>query len=549
MTRAWTEAELLDYLLRPAAMALDNLLTREVTHRAIRPDNLFRSAAGQPVVLGSFWAAPPASLQPALYEPPYVAMCPPAARGDGSIADDVYALGVTLLVLATGRKPLAGLDDQAITSRKLEIGSYQALIGDARLSPTIADLLRAMLAEDPEHRSVPALLCDPSAARARRVAARPPRRAPEPIELGRHTAWDARTLAFALADEPTSAGRLLRGGTVERWLRRSVGDVALATRVEETLRKGDASGDDPLGETVSTMRVIAMLDPLAPLCWRGLAFWPDAIGPLLAANSSDPRIEEAVQNEAIASWSAMRPERCNAAAVRLDAKLHRSLLRIPGWGGGKARLRYALNPTIACASPLLDGFAVTSLAALLFALNACERREPDGSRPIDREIAAFIAARHDQRTEAELAAICDPKDAASGGLDLLRLLAGMQARFAPQSRLPRLAGWLASYAAPALETWQNRARRSTITAALAEISATGQLSAMVALLDDPSARAEDERASYAATASVEAIDAELAGISGGAGLRAEAAQRAGAEIAAASGALALAAAVVAAVLG
>ena len=91
--RVWGEAELLECLLRPAAHVLERLSGRGVTHRAIRPDNVFQSAPSQPVTLGQGWAAPPASLQPALFEPPYTAMCLPCGRGEGSVADDVYALG------------------------------------------------------------------------------------------------------------------------------------------------------------------------------------------------------------------------------------------------------------------------------------------------------------------------------------------------------------------------------------------------------------------------------------------------------------------------
>ena len=139
-------------MLRPAAHVLEHLQARGMTHRGIRLDNVFQSAPGQPVVLGSAWAAPPAMAQPALFEPPYSAMCLPAGRGDGSIADDVYALGVLLLCLALGRAPLAQLDDAAILRRKLELGTYAALAGDERLPPIIGDLVRGMLAEDPEHR-------------------------------------------------------------------------------------------------------------------------------------------------------------------------------------------------------------------------------------------------------------------------------------------------------------------------------------------------------------------------------------------------------------
>lgn len=193
--RPWSEGELLEQLLRPAVRALERLKQRGLTHRAVRPDNLFHGNAGQPLVLGCAWAAPPASLQPALFEPPYVAMCLPSGRGDGTIADDVYALGVTMLVLALGQLPLPELDDGEIVRRKLERGSFGALAGDARLTGMIGDLVRGMLAEDPDHRPPLALLADPPTARGRRVAARPPRRPGATI-------WpDGVGTAFAAAQE------------------------------------------------------------------------------------------------------------------------------------------------------------------------------------------------------------------------------------------------------------------------------------------------------------------------------------------------------------
>ena len=87
--RPWREADLLDLVLRPIAQALEALHATGITHRAIRTDNLFHAGPGQPVVLGAAWAAPPACLQPAIYEPPYSAICLPAGRGDGVPGDEI----------------------------------------------------------------------------------------------------------------------------------------------------------------------------------------------------------------------------------------------------------------------------------------------------------------------------------------------------------------------------------------------------------------------------------------------------------------------------
>ena len=139
-----------------------------MTHRGIRLDNVFQTRLASRSCSAAAWAAPPAMAQPALFEPPYSAMCLPAGRGDGSIADDVYSLGVLLLCLALGHAPLAQLDDTAIVRRKLEVGTYAALLGDERLPPIIGDLVRGMLAEDPEHRPTPDLA---AATRPARVGA------------------------------------------------------------------------------------------------------------------------------------------------------------------------------------------------------------------------------------------------------------------------------------------------------------------------------------------------------------------------------------------
>jgi eukaryotic-like serine/threonine-protein kinase len=223
--RPLSEAELLECVLRPAAQVLEQLQARGMTHRGIRLDNVFQPRPGQPVVLGSAWAAPAAVGQSALFEPPYSAMCMPAGRGEGSIADDVYSLGVLLLCLGLGHAPLVQLDDGAIVRRKLEVGTYAALLGDERLPPVIGDLVRGMLAEDPEHRPPPSLLLDPASARSRRVTARPPRRAQRPLPMAGIELWDARSLGHAMAVEPEASVHALRSGLIVQWLRRGLGDA------------------------------------------------------------------------------------------------------------------------------------------------------------------------------------------------------------------------------------------------------------------------------------------------------------------------------------
>ena len=540
--RPWNEHELLECVLRPAATALAALLTRRVTHRAIRTDNVFRIGPGAPVVLGNAWSAPPAQHQPTLFEPPYAAMCVPSGRGDGTFADDVYALGVVLVVLALGRVPLEGLDATAILRRKLALGSYAAMVGDDRMPAAIGDLVRGMLAEDPDHRPPPTLLAEPAVARARRVAARPPRRGQRPLDLAGSQVWDARTLAHGLATDPDEGARALRSGAVDRWLRRSLGDSTLAPRVDEAVRLRilDSAADEARADGLMTMRAVAVLDPLAPLCWRGVALWPDGLGPALAAAETmggaagsllADRLGDMVASEVAGTWAAIRSERSNPVAVRAEARQRRTLMRMRGWSGGLTRLRYALNPLLPCGSPLLAGRIVARLHDLLPALEATAAHpEARGERVIDREIAAFIAARHDQRLEGELDGLADVASSEQAILVQLRVLAGLQRRVGGGA-LPALAGWLAEQAAPALAAWHNRSRRAALERAVGEIARSGQLAPMLALLDNAAAKAADLRSFQAAGEAVRRIDAELAALAGGGEVRRETARRIGHEAA------------------
>jgi hypothetical protein len=555
--RPWSEAELLACVLRPVARALEQLQSRGLTHRGIRLDNVFQSAPGQPVILGPAWTLPPAMVQPVLFEPPYSAMCLPAGRGDGSIADDVYALGVLLLCLALGRPPLSQLDDASILRRKLELGSYAALAGDERLPPIVGDLVRGMLAEDPEHRPTPTLLLDPGSARGRRVAARPPRRAQRPMILAGGETWDARSLALSLAAEPEEGLSALRSNQVEYWLRRGLGDAQLATRVEEIVRHRELEiASDDSGEATMLMSTIAVLDPLAPLCWRGLALWPDGLGPALAAaEGTDPevtaRLEEIVRGEKVGSWAAFRPDRCDFVGLRADARQqHGWLRRNSGKQGGASRLVYLMNPLTPCASPLVEGRWIASLADLLPALEqAAGRVDHRQVDPVDAHIAAFVSARLERRLGDEFFADTGTgSSSGSGRLAQLRLLAQLQVRLSPRP-LPGLAAWLVARAGPALSAWRNRERRSALEERLRVLAKAGYLAPMVQALEDPDARGADLREAQQAVEQLARIDAELAAIASGADERATTAARLGQEIAAGLGLIALAAALAVAALG
>ena len=155
------------------------------------------------------------------------------------------------------------------------------------------------------------------------------------------------------------------------------------------------------------MRSIALLDPLAPLCWRGMALWPDGIGTALAsAQGNEPdltlRLQEIVAREEASNWGALRPDRCDLAALRVEACQHHGWLQRRGQGGGMPCLTYLLNPLMPCASPLMGDRWVAQLGDLLPALETTAANiDRQHSEPVDPHITAFISARLERRMDLE----------------------------------------------------------------------------------------------------------------------------------------------------
>lgn len=551
--RPWSEALLIDLVLKPAAHVLDQLQGHGQTHRAIRLNNVFQTAPNQPVTLGAAWAAPPAMHQPAAFETAYSALCAPTARGDGRIADDVYSLGVLLLALALGRMPMAGMDPVAIMHRKLELGDFAALTAGERLSPLLADLTRGMLAEDPDHRPTPASLRDPPGARGRRVAARPPAHASRPFRLGGVPAWNNRTLALAMAIAPAEATTAIETGTLAHWLRRGLGDSALAVKLENLLRlrARESPAEKETNAATMAMRAVAAADPLMPLCWRGLCLFPDGFGAVLAASyPGDPataaKLNEIAMTEATGIWARTREDREASATHVAEARRWRSILRISGPAGGLPRLAYTLNPLMPCASSQLEGRWIAQAVQLPSALDAIAG--VSGVTLVEPAIAAFVAARTERWLDREVKDLAESHDPAGTALNALRLFAELQSRYHPGA-LPSLAAWVAAGSQPLVEQWKNRERRTIVEERLKQLTATGQIAAMLTLLEDPPGHAADNEGFRAAVADLARLDAALRNIAGGGAPRGEIAARLGQEIAAGLGLSAVAATLLLAALG
>ncbi|MBB3174301.1 hypothetical protein FHR90_002142 [Endobacter medicaginis] len=542
-TAPWSEAQIITHLIRPVAACLVTLQAQGLTHRAIRPDNVF-GGADQPAVLGPCWTSSAASGQDARAESPWVAVCPPQARGEGTIADDVYALGALALALHLGHQPMPGLPDSVIIERKLEFGSFGAMTADERIVPGLADLLRSMLADDPDQRPAAATLADLAVRRERRGVRRVAARALRPLEIGECAAWNLPMLVLAIGRSPHDGVRLLRSGAVSQWLRRAMESPAIAARLDELINAAPDADHDG-ADSLLALRAAVILDPKAPLLWEGRFLWPDAMGAILYAavlsrdTAAIESVRRALRADAIGRWghATGRP----ASQVDLGGWLQRARSwRGEGVADPILRLFYTLNPRLPCLSPVLEVLRIVSPTEMIAAIEAglADGRLPvDAGRGwIDGHVAAFLAARDD------VAALRSDVDAArhvAGGADLA-LLAGLQARHRGVA-CPQLARTLLPPLRETLQGRPGRTRRAAIIAEVEQHAARGDLPRMMSAMADKRRVQLDTAAQDAARERVAELRRKLELLRDGRAGFAARAQRLAGEIGIGTGLLALAA--------
>ncbi len=513
--RAVSEHVLTQRILPPLARALQGLETLAVAHRAIRPDNVFYvDSARTELVLGDCVSAPAGYNQPVLFEPIERALASPCGRGEGSAADDLYALGVALALLLVGANPVASLTDEQILLAKMERGSYSVLCEQQRIPLAMIDPLRGLLCDHVEHRwDLRELDRWLRGQRLNRSRPRPPLRPSSFFPFGGRQHWSLRTLARSLTGDVPAAAMAIRDGRLENWLRvcAKADDAADAVAREAAsvcARKGASGSNDAL-----VARVAMALDPDAPISYRGLRFMPDGLGPALAWTWLEKGEAQAVGDvlclDLAQTWLTPKLKKTpHFATLRKDYARWRAIVDNRYLGYGIERCLYEMNPGFPCQSPLVRNAHVVALDALLPALEESAVSASPGGVPMDRHLAAFIAAGWQQGIQPHLAALADPGRAESVIVGAVGIFAALQRQYALPP-LPKLAAWVGGMLNVVVATYHARATRAALESAVESLCREGWFPALYDLLADGDRRAADAQGFSAAVTEFAAIAAEI----------------------------------------
>ena len=487
--------------IEPAVAALREMHSQGMTHRAIRPTNLFYDnpkPAQATIMLGECLSALPAMGQTAVYETPETAMAPPTGRGPGTISDDLYALGVTILALLTGQSPCLGMSDEQVIQSKLTFGSYGALVQRQRLSLTMMEVLRGLLMDQMEERwTLDDLEFWVSGRRLGPKQQDMPPKAAQAFTFQGRDLLTRRDVARAFSNNWDTAIEAVRTGLLDTWLRRSLGEEEAIEAVNIAKTK------IPVAETETDdrmlARVIIALDPLGPITYKSFSAAIDGIGSEIAFRYLD----ESVRNDFVELLQANLIEFSCEIGHSTSERMHfipqlekmKPLLENTSIGHGIERVIYELNSTLSCQSPLFETEYVHNLTEMLHAYERLAQQNPDGIDVlVDRHIAAFVVTHLKGGLTSELREIENTFDPIAVAKANIRMLSQIQSE-AGSIPVPNLCNIAIKMLEPAVERFHSRSQRKRIQLRLREVAQGGKLDEILRIIDN-SSYLENDRTAY-----------------------------------------------------
>lgn len=518
-TNAMQPDEISRCILAPAILTLGYMAQRSLTHRAIRPDNMYwNGTLKTSVLLGDCVSSAPALMQPVLYETVESGMTPPIARGPGNISDDFYALGVTALVLSSGHVPFAEVGPKEIIQAKLQRGSFSALMQGERPPFGLRELLRGLLSDDPDDRwgleQLEQWLGGGLRSSVQEVRAGSVTRA---FSFDGREFLNYRLLADAFGQDLKKAKKAITDPAFDKWLRRGVNDHALADRIESVLKTPeDQKGSKETGSLQITQTCM-LLDPHGPLRSKDFVAMPLGIGATLtdAFNRRDSdaidRIRECLSNGSAVDWYKLKDE---TAAVFFDKEIKqftyiKKFLADSALGSGIERCLYTLDPFHPCRSAVLGGAHVGDPRSLLPTLEKTVEMDGELTTVVDRHLVAYIASRIPVNIDKPLAALeAANGDAVAIKLSLLAIFSRIQSKFGPE-QLPFLTAWMARELEPTIKRINSKSLRDQMRKRVRSLAGSGSLVKLHACLNNDRAVRQDDGARKRATREFANVSREI----------------------------------------
>ena len=476
-------------MLSSLSAATEKLRAANITHRAIRPDNIFyKDDSRTELVLGDCAASFPALYQPIEYETIESAMCLPAGRGMGNNANDIYSIGVTLLSLYLQKNISLEGSDEEIINRKLKKGSYATLSEGCKIAPKVTAVLKGLLDDNTETRwnfgQIYKYLERHDTGFTSSVEVEQASRA---IVINGEKIYTRKGVALNFLKNPDTALPLIKSGKFAEWVKNGFDNEKLYEKVEKQLNQ---IHEDYSNFNTILSSLCILLDSSLPIKSGKFYVFPDGLPKLIFYYSQNGKnlndLYDLFNSDLIKFWY----QEQNNLRVPSNFSEFKNYLNNKNFGYGIYRIMYDFDEDIPCTSPLIGKDFVNTPSRLLRSLNKNYTNAKE-SAPYDRNIIAYLRCKMGKKIDGILTDLNSNQEVLQSSA-ILRLYANIQNKNGPSS-LTNLTLWMINIVKPIIKSYHNIKYQKYLEHEMVKISRTGRIIDLYNMLENEETRQKDNQ--------------------------------------------------------
>ncbi len=496
----WRHPEVTALLITPMARMLKEMKEKNFIHGSIRAQNIFYGSADKtkPIVLGDPLAVFPHSTQKSVYLTIDRALAEPYGRGVGSIADDIYAFGVSLVEILRKHNHLAQMSDEEILIRKMESGTYSTLIGSERFQATFLELLRGVLHDDAASRwTVDDIHAWLDGARMNPPAMKARKKANRPITVGGHKHLHRDTLALDMRNNPDEVVKIVENGELGQWIQKSMNNKNLYDEYQRVVERVNSLGSIHENKDYLACQMALVMFPQLPITFKGRTFTYDGLGAMFAQAVMGNENLDYFRQVLVLNIPdfAVATSRVGQNDLMLQVKVFescRSALRSQKAGMGLEKCLYLLCKSAPCLSAKLKNFFVYGDASALLSYETMCKSGKEHALLLDRHAMAFFSV-HIPGAMDKCVHDLNSSDKNRQVAGNLRFFALMQ-KHAKGKPMPEIANVMLGSLKGLYKRFNNLEMRKRIEEGVTDAAKKGDLAGMSAILDDEMSIRRDNKA-------------------------------------------------------